>query len=379
MRRLSFYILGQIVGPFLLFAALLTAVVWLTQSLRLLDLVINQGASAGIFAYLTLLALPGLLAIIVPVAFFGAAIYALHKLNNDSELVVMWAAGMSRAQMAIPVMAAAFLAMAITYACSLYLMPMGQRAMRDKVFDIRADIGAAILKEGAFTTPTEGLTVFIRELRQAGEVRGILVHDNRNLARPLTYLAERGMLAQTPAGARLIMINGNIQQSGQRGARLSVLKFDRYVFDLDQFTGPQRSTELETSERYLGELFNPVLQGPDQESQRRVYVAEAHNRLSSALYCFAFGLMALAATATAHLARSNFALRLVGTAIAATALRMAGYAIQGAAARNPVYIGVLYLLPAIGAGVAIAVLAGVPLFPAGLKNLFRKPAGDAPA
>ena len=46
--------------------------------------------------------------------------------------------------------------------CGLYLMPAGQRALNDKVLDIRADIGAALLNEGEFNTPAQGLTVFIR-------------------------------------------------------------------------------------------------------------------------------------------------------------------------------------------------------------------------
>ena len=129
MRSLFFYVLRQIVGPFLLFTLLLTLVVWMTQALRLLDLVINRGQSAGIFAYLTVLMLPSLLVVIVPIAFFGAALYALNRLNSDSELVVMWSAGISRLQIALPVLAAAGLAMAFTYACSLYLMPLGQRVM----------------------------------------------------------------------------------------------------------------------------------------------------------------------------------------------------------------------------------------------------------
>src|SRR5215470_6574659 len=157
MRKLFFYVLRQLIGPFLLFTLLLTLVVWMTQALRLLDLVINRGQSAAIFAYLTMLMVPSLLVVIVPIAFFGAAIYTLNKLNSESELVVMWSAGISRVQLAAPVLAVAALAMAITYACGLYLMPLGQRLIADKVFDIRADIGAAILREGAFTTPTKGL------------------------------------------------------------------------------------------------------------------------------------------------------------------------------------------------------------------------------
>ena len=221
MRKLSLYILRQILGPFLLFTLLLTLVVWMTQSLRLLDLVINRGQSAGIFAYLTLLMLPSLLVVIVPIAFFGAALFALNKLNHDSELVVMWSAGLSRVQMAAPVIAAAAMAMALTYLCSLYLMPLGQRLTRDKVFEIRADIGAAILREGAFTTPSEGLTVFIRELSPTGEIKGILVHDNRDLTQA-DHLYRRDGRAGADAGGRAPH-HAQRQYRALRGMRLQAL------------------------------------------------------------------------------------------------------------------------------------------------------------
>src|SRR5215475_2240546 len=109
MGKLSLYVLRQVAGPLLLFTLLITTVIWLSQSLRLLDLVINRGQSAGMFVYLTFLTLPSLLAVIVPIAFFAGALYALNRLSGDSELVVMWAAGFSRAQMAIPLFAAAAL------------------------------------------------------------------------------------------------------------------------------------------------------------------------------------------------------------------------------------------------------------------------------
>ena len=370
MRKLFFYILRQIVGPFLLFTLILTLVVWMTQSLRLLDLVINRGQSAAIFAYLTMLMLPSLLVVIAPIAFFGAALYALNKLNNDSELVVMWSAGISRLQLALPVLGAAVLVMAITYACSLYLMPLGQRTMKDKVFDIRADIGAAILREGAFTTPSEGLTVFIRELAPSGEIRGILVHDNREPKRPLTYLAESGVLAQTQEGARLIMQNGNIEQGEAEGARLSVLKFDRYVFDLDQYAGPQRASDRDTSERYLSELLEPPFPVA-QPVRRGVYIAEAHNRLSAPLYCIAFALIALAATAKGRMGRASYALRLSGAALLGAALRLVGYGAQGLAARSPQLAVLLYLLPLSASMLAAGILSDVPLIPESIRRLFR--------
>jgi lipopolysaccharide export system permease protein len=357
MPRLSFYVLAQMLGPTTLFALLMTIVVWLTQSLRLLDLVINRGQSAGTFVYLTMLILPSLLVIILPIAYFAGTLYALTKLNTDSELVVMHSAGYSRAQLAVPVMLAAVIVIAMTYVCGLYLMPAGQRAMKDKVLDIRADVGAALLDEGEFNTPSQGLTVFIRELEADGHIRGVLVHDSRNEKHPISYLAVSGQLAQTPGGARLIMYDGTIEQSDANGAHLSMLKFKSYIFDLDQFTGPARVTDRATNERFLGELFWPDKTVRPQV--RAAYFAEGNNRLSQPLYCIAFGLIALVVISRGRRARGAQALRITTAVFAAAGLRIAGYGVQGLATHHPLFSVLFYLIPLAGASVASALLAGV--------------------
>lgn len=374
MRSLFFYVLRQIIGPFLLFTLVLTLVIWMTQSLRLLDIVINRGQSAVLFAYLTMLMLPSLWVVIVPIAFFGAALYVLNRLNTDSELVVMWSAGISRLQMALPVVSAAFVAMAFTYACSLFLMPLGQRVMNDKIFDIRADIGAAILREGTFTSPSDGLTVFIREITPGGEIRGILVHDNRQPERPSTYLAESGTFAQTPQGPRLIMLNGHVEQAEDGGAHLSMLKFDRYVFDLDQFAGPQREFNRDTSERYLPQLLHPPANVNRQV--RAAFWAEAHNRVAAPFYCLAFALIALAATGKGPMTRGSYALRLTAAGVIGASLRLLGYAAQGITARNPQMFLLLYAIPAGAILVAMIALSEfrLPVFAFGRSQL--PPAGQ---
>jgi lipopolysaccharide export system permease protein len=356
MPRLSFYVLKQLLGPIMLFAFLMTCVIWLTQSLHFLDLIINRGQSALTFAYLTLLILPSLLVIILPLAYFFGSLYALSRLNTDSELVVMASAGFSRMQLAVPVLTAAAIVMAVTYLCGLYLMPAGQRAMNEKLVDIRANIGAASFNEGTFNTPAKGLTVFIRAIDADGGIQGALVHDNRNAKAPVTYLAESGQIVQTPAGARLVMRDGTIEQSSKRGARLSVLKFQRYVFDLDQFASPTQPSERATNERFLGELLNP-----DPHLKQRVknaYFAEANNRISQPLYCIAFALIALAAITRGRRARGAHMLRMTTACFAATGLRIAGYGIQGVAASNPSLCILFYVIPLIGIVAAIFVLVG---------------------
>jgi lipopolysaccharide export system permease protein len=356
--QLSGYLLGQLLGPAALLTLLMTCVIWLTQFPRLLDLVINRGQSAPTFIYLTLLLLPTLLVIILPIAFFFGTLFTLSRLNGDSELVVMASAGYSQRQLATPVFLAALLVMAITWICALWLMPLGERALSAKEVDIRADIGAALLNAGEFETPAKGLTVFIRQMGNNGQISGILVHDNRDEKRPITYIAQRGVLAQTSAGGRLIMYDGTVEQTAAAGAELSVLTFKNYTFDLDQFAGPAGTTLRKTNERYLGELLYPAEQTGVTERIRTAWLAEAHNRLSQPLYCLAFAMIALAAILRGRRARGALAMRLTGAALAAASLRIAGYGVAGPASSHPGLFILFYLIPLLGTGLALAVLMG---------------------
>ncbi len=356
--RLSLYILGQLLGPVALLVLLLTSVVWLVSSLQYLDLVINRGQSALTFLYLILLVLPGLLAIIMPIAFFFAALTTLQRLQGDSELVVMASAGYSLRQLAMPVLGCAAIIMVLTYACLLYLAPAGQRTLRDKVLDIRADMAGALLNEGDFNNSQQGLTIFIRQMSNGGEIHNILVHDSRDRAHPVTYIAAKGILAQTPAGARLIMVDGTIETSGRGGQQLQVLHFESHVINLDQFSGPTRYTPRKLPERYLNELFWPSeTQGLTQRI-RDQFFAEAHNRISQPLYCLFFALIALAAVTRGRRQRGSIAMRLTVASLIASGLRIAGYGVMGLAQSNPPLVALFYLLPALGAAGAIVILAG---------------------
>jgi lipopolysaccharide export system permease protein len=261
--------------------------------------------------------------------------------------------------------------MALTYACVLYLMPAGQRALRDKVVDIRADMAGALLNEGDFNTSQQGLTVFIRQLDRSGEIKGILVHDTRDRLRPVSYIAEKGILAQTPAGTRLIMVDGTIETSSQAGKQLQVLHFESYTINLDQFSGPARNTLRKMNERYLGELLWPSEVGVTQRI-RDQFFAEAHDRLAQPLYCIAFALIALAAVMRGRQQRGSIAMRLTVASLAAVGLRIAGYGVMGVAQHNPPLVAAFYLLPALGAAGAVAVLAGYS--PASLMARWRTPA-----
>ncbi|HEX7774895.1 MAG TPA: LPS export ABC transporter permease LptF, partial [Parvibaculum sp.] len=343
------YIFWQTAGPFLVATFALTGIIWLTQALKMLDVLITQGQTLGTFFELSLLALPSAVNTVLPIALFCALLYTLNKLITDSELVVMFSAGVSRWAITVPVLFLTGLVVVVVIALNLYFMPAGMRELRERLFDIRGDIATSLIREGAFTNPVSGLTVYVRSRTPDGGIRGILVHDERNPAEPVTYMAETGELVRSKEGPRLVMYNGNIERVVRNAkaneSPVSLLYFDKYTYDLSQYVSTRKTTEYESRERFLGELFNPA--GTDLYGQmfRGRLRAEGHDRLVAALYPIMFAMIALAALLPAPFNRRGYTLRIAGAAAVAIVARVIGFGLINAAASQPAFIPLIYLLP----------------------------------
>src|ERR1700731_5113876 len=96
MTRLHPYILRQCFGVMIFVTAALSAAIWLAQSLRLIDLIVNRGLSIEIFLYLAALILPRFLDIVLPIGVFIAVLFTFNRLTGESELVVMRSVGGGR-------------------------------------------------------------------------------------------------------------------------------------------------------------------------------------------------------------------------------------------------------------------------------------------
>ncbi|MEM7653660.1 MAG: LptF/LptG family permease, partial [Pseudomonadota bacterium] len=128
----------------------LTFVVWLTQSLRFMDYLVNRGLPLADFVGLVGMLLPAFLLIVLPVAIFISTLFVYNKLIGDNELVVMRAAGFSAMGLARPVLVCGGLVAMIVYFISLYLMPIAYREFKDRQFALRHDLAALVLREGTF-------------------------------------------------------------------------------------------------------------------------------------------------------------------------------------------------------------------------------------
>jgi len=357
--RLWLYLFRQMLAPFLFIALAMTAVVWLSQSLRFVELIVNRGLSAAQFISLTAMLMPGFLSIVLPIAAFIGTLFAYQRLDVESEVVVMRAAGMGPAPLALPAAALGLLTAAATAWMTLVLGPSGFRAFKDAQFTFRGDYATVLLQEGAFNTLSDTLTVYVRARGSQGELTGILVHDSRDQRKPITMMAESGTLVRTDDGPRFLMLDGNRQEIDPTTGRLSMLYFDRYSLDLTAFADPTSLRWREPAERTLAELFNPGTGLDDQRNARRMR-AEAHRRMAAPLYPLALTLIAAACVLAGQFSRRGRWQRLaIGSAIV-IALEIVAVSLPAWGARHGAGLAALYLLPLGALGMAGWVLTRDP-------------------
>ena len=109
---------------------------------------------------------------------------------------------------------------------------------------MKADLVINIVQPGRFITIERGLTFHIRERRTDGQLLGIFIDDRRDPNERVTSLSEYGEIVETARGTFLLLMNGSVHRLETGKPDPTIVKFERYAFDLSRFTGGAHGAEL---------------------------------------------------------------------------------------------------------------------------------------
>jgi lipopolysaccharide export system permease protein len=327
MGSIGRYIFRTTFGAFLLVLVSLTGAIWMTQALRDIDLMTNQGQTVLVFVGITSLIIPHLVLVIAPVALVLAVSHNLHKLAADSEIIVMNGAGMRPWRLLQPFLGATVVASVLLAGISAYFAPESLRTLRRWLTEVRTDLVSNIVQPGRFIAIESGLAFNIRERRPNGLLVGLLMDDRRDPQQRVTILAERGEILKNQQGNFLILENGSIQRHELKQRDPNIVLFDRYAFDLSQFggSGPQ-IIRYSVRERYLWQLLRPNPDDPQYKEQPGQFRAELHDRLLAPIYPFAFVLIAFAFLGAPRTTRQSPIWSIAAVIFAVSTLRLIGFA-----------------------------------------------------
>lgn len=290
LTRLDLYIFRQVLVALVAATGGLTALIWLTQSLRFVDLVVNRGLSLLVFLHLTGLLIPSFVAVILPITTYVVIQFTYQRMATDRELTVMRSAGLSPWALARPALAVALLATILGYILSLWAVPASLNDFKRFQWEIRNRLAAFLLQDGVFTPLSDKLTVYIRSRGQDGTLHGVLVDDARNPSAHATILAERGRLIDGPAGPRVLLLDGSRQEIDHQTGRLNMLTFKQNEIELADATKDETARPADMSEVPLGDLLHPH---PYFERDRSKWLAEGHKRLTTPLTTLSYAMVGL--------------------------------------------------------------------------------------
>ena len=286
IKIINLYIFKQLALMTFFITTILTTAIALTQSLRFIDIVLNRGFPISIFFQMILFLIPDLISIILPISTLIALLFTYNRFFVDSELIVMRSSGFSNNSLAMPAFSFALIVSLFLYGLNLYFLPLSFQHFRTIEHHVRNNITSYLIQPGEFNT-FKGITVFAKERKRNGELKGLMIYDARLKNEPFTLIAERGLVTENAEGLNILMLNDNRQSTDTKTGKLNLLVFDSYAIDLTMGDVQNIKPRQKPYERYLRDLLNP---DPAVESPRMIkkFYTEAHKRLIIPLTVFCF-------------------------------------------------------------------------------------------
>ncbi|MEC3860638.1 LPS export ABC transporter permease LptF [Mesobacterium sp. TK19101] len=357
MARFDRYVLSQLMVLFGFFALVLVSVYWVNRAVILFDRLIADGHSAGVFLEFTALSLPKVIGLVLPMAAFAAAVYVTNRLSNDSELTVVQATGFSPWRLSRPVFAFGVILMVMMSILTHLLIPASSSQLARREAEISGSLSARLLREGMFLHPTEGVTFYIRDITDDGELLDVYLSDRRQEDRSVTYTANKAYLLRGDTAPRLVMLEGMAQSYFAETERLATTHFSEFTYDVSGFL-----TTDDVSRTRLDHLSTVLLLTDPQKAARLTdeslprVMEQLHSRFQQPLLCLVAALIGFSTLLLGGFSRFGVGRQIVGAIFLLVVVKLAESAVTDPVRSDANLWPLIYLPSVVGLVLAAGML-----------------------
>lgn len=289
MFRLARYLIRLFATESLAFFLVAVVLVWITQTLRLFDLITAKGQDMLTLLGQSLLTTPPLALAILYICMGIGLARSLNALQQSRELHTIHAAGRIRALWQA-VAAFTFLGVLAVSFIAHWLEPAANRLYQQWNEEVTADLVGRALNPHRFSEVVPGLVVVIGGRDPDGTIRDFFADDTRDPEAQRTYLADRAEIVFDEEGYNISLVNGAIQYA-RHDDRFTEVGFNRYELSLDRLVAPGQA------DPYLDETGSFTLLADALAGGNASIWRELNKRLSEASRVI--GMMAVVAAMAA--------------------------------------------------------------------------------
>jgi len=306
------YLFAQMIRTSIAVSITLVGIMWLFQTIRILEVVINRGAPVSEFLLMSVTVIPLWLTIAVPIGAFIGVTWVFHRAVADRELLVMQASGMSALQLARAPIALGILLSTALMLNSTILLPMSFGVYKQVQFKVRNSIPTIMLQDDVFIDVVDGMTLLIGEKYDDGLARDIFIHDERTDGKIITLTARAGQFIERDGLPAVLLQDGERMELGGDDEAGAKLLFDTHmVMIAPQGRKEARRMPIDMNEDTITNLLDPAKSpSPAYVNQRR---AEGHYRLVSPILALVLVLTACCGVLYGQVRRHTWTRRTVMT------------------------------------------------------------------
>jgi lipopolysaccharide export system permease protein len=293
--RLYFYLLRELLPPFLVSILVFTISLLLSKILRLTEMIMTRGVSIASVLFLIITMLPFVFMFTLPMSSLLSVVLAFLRLSADNELTAMKNAGVSLYQLLPPVMVFSGVLCLLTAFMSIYALPWGNYQFKIKLLEIartRADIA---IKQSVFNNAFENVVIYTQGYDSKERLmKQVLISDERDPKTKNTIVAPLGYLLNHTDGRSVTirLFNGTVSRVDGEFKVTQTMAFDRYDINVDlkgvEALAPAKKLNTEMSLPVVREYIESL---PPNSPRYRAGLVQWHYKFIFPLSCLVLGLL----------------------------------------------------------------------------------------
>ncbi len=207
---ISRYLIGAIVPYFVSAWLLLSVILFVQQASRFSDIFFSVNIPTNLVWQLAAALIPNVIAFTCPMAALVGIVIGLTKMQGDSELVAIRAAGVGNLQILFPVALLGLLLSGFTFLVNLYGVPFASRLVRTVAMQTAIYKLESPIEPGVFNTEVAGYTIYVKDGDITdGEWKNIFIHtENPKSGEVRLITSKQGRIDSSGQLSELVLEEG---------------------------------------------------------------------------------------------------------------------------------------------------------------------------
>jgi lipopolysaccharide export system permease protein len=278
-NKLGYYFIQEFLKNYLSILLAFGLIIWITQAVRLLDLIGEQGNSIKTYFLYIALILPKFFSRISLIIFFVSLIVTIVKFNDNNELKALWLSGIKKKKFIYFLLKSSLLLVLILILLRTFIIPYFSNYSRHLLLNSGVGSIGPLIKQNNFNNPLKKITIYVGKKNEINELEEIILFEDHPEIKK-TIIAKSGVIINENNRNLLVLVDGSVHEE-RKNKNISILDFDKTTLDLSQYN-KKTADYYKFNEMFFLELIKKTIDKND--SQRLNTLGELNDRIIMPLF-----------------------------------------------------------------------------------------------